>query len=516
MILVVGTLIAKVISACFKIPLQHLIGDDGMGVFNVAYQFYTAMFVIATAGVPVALSKMIAESAALGRAREVRRIAGIAGVVFVSFGALCSLAMYAGAASLTQLIQNPLVLESIRAIAPAVFFVSVIAVVRGYYQGLSNMTPTAASQIIEAAGKVLLGLGLAAWAMSAGMEMTVSTAFAILGITIGEAAAALFMLGYALHRGRRVRQTAPLSDACRPVRTLAGALALIVIPVTLTNSVMSLTTLVDSTMVVARLRETGFTLAQANELFGVYTGKAFTMFNFPQTLITALSTAVLPAVAGAYAQQNFTQASRTMGSAMRIAMLIALPAGVGYFVLSEPIIALLFKGDPALGAGLLQILSLAIPFVALVGLSNAILQAIGQVQIPVVTMLLGGLTKIVLNHYLVGRPEIHIYGAPCGTVACYALIATLNLLFLRQRIALPGVDRMLIRPLAACAGMGACALIAYRLLAAPLGGKLAVLAAIGVAGVVYIGLLLALHALAKEDVLLLPGGKKLVKMLRIE
>ena len=150
MVLVAGTLIAKLISAGFKIPLQHLIGNTCMGIFNSAYQYYTVMFVVATAGVPVALSKLISEASALGRGREVKRIARLAAAVFLSFGLLCALGLYHAAGWIAQASNNPMALTAIRAIAPAVFFVSVVAVVRGYFQGLSNMTPTALSQIVEA------------------------------------------------------------------------------------------------------------------------------------------------------------------------------------------------------------------------------------------------------------------------------------------------------------------------------------------------------------------------------
>ncbi len=519
MILVAGTLMAKIISAFFKIPLQHLIGNTCMGIFNSAYQYYTVMFVVATAGVPVALSKLISESNALGRGREVRRIARLAAVVFVAFGALCSLGLFFAAGWIADASNNPMALLAIRAVAPAVFFVSIIAVVRGYFQGMSNMTPTALSQIVEAAGKVALGLLLAAYASSAGFDQPATAACAILGVTIGEALAALTMLGYAARA--RKRPAAMLSDHCRPYGELFRVLLLTVIPVTLTSSVTSLTTLVDTAMLVSRLQEVGYDLTAANALYGVYTGQAFTMFNFPQTLITALATAVLPALAAAYVQQNFTLAAKNMGSAMRIAMLIALPACVGYFVLSHPIIDLLFADEtnpdvsPLLGGDLLRILALAIPSVALVGLSNAILQAIGQMRVPIFTMLLGGLCKIALNYFLVGNPEINIYGAPVGTFACYTLIAVLNLLWVRRFIRLPSIGKLFVRPFAACIGMAAAALIVYRLLAGFL-GSVAVLAAICVAAAVYAVLLVALNALEREDILLLPGGRRLVKLLRME
>lgn len=517
MILVAGTLIAKLISAAFKIPLQHYIGNTCMGIFNSAYQYYTIMFVIATAGVPVALSKLVSEANALGRGEEVKRIARLAGVTFFSFGALCSIALFFGADIIAKLSNNPMAIQAIRAISPAVFFVSIVAVVRGYFQGMSNMIPTALSQIIEASGKVVLGLIFAYFAGVKGFDDAIKAAFAILGVTIGEVLAAVVMLFYALSAKTQKNN---LNDHCRSYKELFRVLLLTVIPVTLTSSVTSITTLVDTGMLVSRLQEVGYTLEQSNALYGVYTGQAFTMFNFPQTLITALSTAVLPAMAGAYAQQNHTMAAKNMGSAMRIAMLIALPACVGYIVLANPIIKLLFAEDTSglvdenLSGSLLMVLALAIPCVALVGLTNAILQAIGQMKVPVITMIIGGICKIGLNYFLVGNPKIHIYGAPVGTLACYTLIATLNLIYLRQYIKLPKINKLFIRPFTACIGMGAAAIIVYRLFSDNL-RNIAVLPAICVAAVVYIVLLVALNALEKDDILMLPAGKHLVKLLHL-
>lgn len=520
MILVAGTLLAKVISAFFKIPLQHLIGNTCMGIFNSAYQYYTMMFVVATAGVPVALSKLISEANALGRGREVRRIARLAAMVFIAFGTLCAVGLFTAADWIAQASHNPMALTAIRAVSPAIFFVSVIAVVRGYFQGLSNMTPTALSQIMEAAGKVSLGLFFADYASSRQFDQAATAACAILGVTMGEALAAAVMLLYALWHRKKSRPQL-LNDQVRSYGQLLRVLLLTVIPVTLTSSVTSLTTLVDTAMLVSRLQQIGYTLPEANALYGVYTGQAFTMFNFPQTLITALATAVLPALAGAYVQQNHTLAAKNMGSALRIALLIALPACVGYVVLSHPIINLLFAKEsntaiePGLGGSLLRVLALAIPSVALVGLTNAVLQAIGQMKIPVIHMLLGGLCKIGLNYFLVGNPDINIYGAPVGTFACYTLITTLNLLWVRRYIKLPGAGKLFVRPLCACIGMGATAFIVYRV-ASGFAGSAAVLAAIAAAAVVYVVLLVKLDALEKEDMLLLPGGRKLVKLLRME
>lgn len=513
-ILIVANMLVKVIGALFKIPLQHLLEDEGMGIFSVAYQFYTAMFVISTAGVPVALSKMVSESSALGRNKEIRAIVRVSSLVFITFGALCSAFLFFGADWLGSLIRNPAAVLPMKAVAPSVFFVSCISIVRGYYQGKSNMMPTAMSQLVESLGKLFLGLGLAWYGAAQGFAVEVCTALAILGITIGEAVAAVGIWVYYLRDpSRHLRST---SRASRPVGRLFHDLLWMVIPITLTNSVTSLTTLVDTTMVVSRLQSVGFDLEQANELFGMYNTKAFTMYNLPQTLIAALAISIVPAIAGAMTQGDRELTNKNMGAAMRIAMLIALPAGTGYFVLAQPILAMLFKGEMEVAAACLRVLCFAIPFVALVSLTNAVLQAAGRVRVPVITMLIGGVIKVLVNYTLVGNPNIHIYGAPFGTLVCYGFIAITNLIILRRYVRLPSIGKLFVRPMAACLGMGAGAYGVYRLLSGLAGNTIAVLAAICVGGALYLALLLVLGALDRDDMLMMPKGDKLVRLLRLK
>ena len=399
-----------------------------------------------------------------------------------------------------------------RVIAPSVALVCLVAIVRGYFQGLSNMIPTAVSQVIEAVCKLGVGYGAASWAIGQGYDLPMCAAFAISGVTVGELLAAVYML----LRAALGRQRLPeLNDYCRSNGELLRTIVWIAVPITITAAVTSVTTLIDTALIMRRLQAGGMTAELANSLYGAYSTKTFTLFNLPQTLITALSVALLPSISGACARQNFTQASRTTGSAMRIAMLIALPAATGFLTLPQPIIAFLFDGETEVSGRLLQIIAFAVPFVALVGLTNAILQATGRVHIPVVAMACGAAVKLTCNWVLVSNPEIGIYGAPVGTLACYMVISVINLACLRRQIELPKLDRLLFRPLIACVGLGACAVSVHRLAAPAVGNRLAVLAAIACAAAVYFVLLAVLRAFEKEDILLLPGGKHIAKLLRL-
>ena len=528
-ILMAASLVVKVIGAFFQIPLQNLIGGESspaFGLFSAAYRIYTAMLVISTVGLPAALSKMVAEATAFGREREVRRIVRVAAGIFVPVGLLATLALLCGAETFAGWIRNPDARYAVMAVAPSVLMVAVLSVFRGYYQGRANMTPTAVSQVIEALGKLVVGLGLAWYGKQQGMDDPQVAAMAVLGVTIGEAAAAAYMLVQAGITRRRGETVHLLNDTVRPTRQLALTLLSLSIPITISSAVMSLTDLIDVALISARLQSpaVGMTAAEATTAYGIYTGNAVNFFNLPQTLITALAVSVLPTIASARAAQNFTKVSKTMETTLRLTMIITLPAGAGFLLLSGPILRLFYSEGTVLGGQLMAILGFAVPAVALVAVTNAVLQAFGRIDLPLISMFLGAVVKILGDYFLIGLPALNIAGAPVSTAVCYWLIALLNLFHIRRLShALPPLGRTAGRPLAAAAGMGAATYLCHtallRLTAAAPGtavDKLVTLAAIAVAVAVYGILLLALHAVEREDVLLLPKGEKIADILHLK
>lgn len=525
----VASLIVKVIGAFFQIPLQNLIGGEkspAFGLFSAAYRIYTAMLVISTVGLPAALSKMVAEATACGREREVHRIVRVAGGIFVPFGALCTLILFFGADTFAAWIKNPDARLAVMAIAPSVLMVAILSVFRGYYQGRSNMVPTAVSQVIEAAGKLFVGLGLAFYAKQQGMADPVVAALTVLGVTLGEVVAAGYMIVQAAVSRRRAEPVHLLSDAVRPTRVLAKTLLSLSIPITISSAVMSLTDLIDVALIAARLQSpaVGMTAKAATTAYGIYTGTV-NFFNLPQTLITALAVSVLPTIASARAAQNFTKVSKTLGTALRLTMIITLPAGAGFLLLSGPILRMFYSvGTAAQGGPLMALLGFAVPAVALVAVTNATLQAFGRIDLPLISMFLGAVVKMVGDYYLIGNPAFGIAGAPISTAVCYWLIALLNLFHIaRLAHALPSLGKTAGRPLAATLGMGAATYLVHTLLlvltaAAPgsVLDKLITLLSIAVAGAAYLALLLLLRAIEREDVLLLPKGEKIADLLHLK
>ncbi len=525
----VASLIVKVIGAFFQVPLQNLIGgkeSPAFGLFSKAYRIYTAMLVVSTVGLPAALSKMVAEATAYGREREVRRIVRVAGGIFIPVGAVCTLVLVAGAETFASLIKSSDARLAVMAIAPSVLMVSVLSVFRGYYQGRNNMVPTAVSQVIEALGKLFIGLALAGRAVRMGMSDAAVAAMTVLGVTLGEAAAVLYMFFQAAVTRRSVTPVRMLNDMARPSGELAKTLLSLSIPITISSAVMSLTDLIDVALISLRLQSpaVGMSATQADIVYGIYTGQAINFFNLPQTLITALAVSVLPTIASAKAAQNFTKISKTMETTLRLTMIITLPAGAGFLVMSEPILRLLYSSGVELGGTLMGLLGFAVPAVALVAITNAVLQAFGRIDLPLISMFMGALVKIFGDYYLIGNPSVGILGAPVSTAACYWLIALLNLFQIgRLSHSLPGLGKTVWRPFAATVGMGAaaysCFMLITRVTSAQPGSrmdKLATLITIGAAVAVYLALLLMLRAVDREDVLLLPKGEKIADILHLK
>ena len=518
-ILMVSGILVKVIGAFFSIPLANLYGADGNDIFISAYYVYTAMYVVSSAGLPVAVSKMVAEANALGRGREVRRIARAALTAFVLLGAALSLSMVLLTDALCRLVGSSC-RYALLTVAPTIFFTCIVSALRGYYQGLSNMVPTAVSQIIEAMGKLVFGLGLAYYLMGAGYSLDVVVAGAIGGVTLGTVFSALFVIAYGLrHRVQALPDTGP----CRPMGALLKNLARLAVPITVGASVFSVSSLIDTFMVKLRLQEGCLmTDAAAGYTYGAY-GFAVKLFNLPLSLVTAIGVSLIPAISRALALRQREKTRALTESAFRLTGLLAFPCAVGLAVIPEPVLRVLFGSQPeacAVAAPLLRLIAPAVFLAGMVSVSSPVLQAMGRVLLPVWSMGLGALVKIVCNYVLVGIPEIGILGAPVSTCLCYLTILCVNLWSIRRMEVPFSPARCFAKPLLCAGVMGVFVSLIYPPLARLLGSgrtmaALAVFATVALAAVVYLLMLAATRALPREDVLMLPRGEQIAKMMKI-
>lgn len=508
-ILLIANIVVKVVGAIFKIPLTYILGEEGMGYFSTAYQVYTWLFIVATAGIPVAISKMISESHTQNKINEVKNIHAVSVKLLIGIGVFGFAALYFGTDFFAKtLLKNPGAAYGIKAISPAMLFVSLMSAYRGYFQGHQNMVPTALSEIFEAIGKLLIGFGAAYLLASKGKQL--SAAGAVLGVSCG---ALLGFVVLIIIYKRKSKAPEKINGANLESETgsrILKKLIKIAIPITIGASVFSLTSLIDTAMIMRRLQAGGFSAKEANSLWGSYSGYAFPLFNLPPTLINAITISIVPAIAAAYAKKDFKEASHTTAKSIKITVLFALPCSVGMAMLSEPILALVYNNTNATTT--LTILSCAIIFVSLVLVTNAILQSTGNEMIPVINMVIGGIVKVVINYILVANPEININGAPIGTTSCYAIILVLNLIaiYRKLKIKLPFTE-LIAKP-----GISALAMAAALYFVSPVfantGRIISTALPIGIGAIVYAVVLIIVKGISEDDIKLLPKADALLKI----
>ena len=486
-ILTVGVIIMKLLGFIYKIPLGNILGDEGYSMFTSAYSIYFIFFTLATAGLPVALSRLIAEADANGRAKQEEKTFRVALATFAVIGVIFALILFLFPEWLAaKYLENPDAALSIKAMAPSILLVCLVSAYRGYCQGNGNMIPTTVDEVLEVLFKVISGLILASCLLKAGFGKPVGSAGAILGVSIGSVISLLYMIIYKRRHYSELSAsyTAGIHDpndtpdddgvvdsAWKIVKDILS----IGIPIAFGACIMAILNSVDSKLCMNRLQSAaGFSYYQAKVLYGVY-GKAQTLFNLPAAFITPLTIAIV-----------------------------------------------LYPNSNAAGPGLLAIMGAASFFVCTVLMENAILQASGHEKLTMVTMISGGLVKIIVNWFLVAQRSINIYGAPVGTLVSYIVMALMNYIFicvaLNHRPKLFGIFA---RPLAASVLMGAAAWAIYGLCSRFIGAvswsriALCMLVAIAVAVIVYLVSTIALRSITKEDMKLIPGGEKIANFLHI-
>ena len=511
-ILAAAGIIVKGIGALFKIPLGAILGPIGMADFSIAYNIYALLFVLSTAGVPVAVSKMIAEECALHQYDGARRVFHIAMASFAGIGAAASTLLFFQADFFARSMGSPSAASAIRAIAPAIFFVSVASICRGYYQGRSNMLPTAISEILEALGKLFVGLAAALWLSRRGFPVATVDAGAVLGVTAGAAVSCAFLL----LRRRGGGQGAGEIPSRRAVLKRLFSTA---IPITLGASIISLTNVIDSAIVMRLLQQLGCTVEEARWLFGSY-NYATTIFNLPGVMITTLGVSLVPAIAASAARGSCADISQTIESSLRVAMLFAIPAALGLFALGEPVIYLLYGGHVEYAAireagRMLSLLAAAIPPLAVSSVSAAVLQALGDVKFPMCSMACGAALKVMANWALVGIPQIHIYGACFGTLLCYLTIAAMNAFRLARRAELHiEFSRVFLKTTLCGLLTGVCAKLVLHAARTVYSDKIAVLFSVFSGIFVCFLAAILLRVLTQEDILLFFGKKRITKFLK--
>ena len=530
-ILAVSVVIIKILGAIYKIPLANILGPEGYGHFNVAYNIYNVLLALSTAGLPIAVARMISEANNLSRPEQVKKIFRVALSSFIVLGAVGSLVLYLFPVDFAVLLGDPKASQSIAALAPAVILVCIISAFRGYTEGLQDMRPTAVSQVIEVAVKIAVGLTIAIILLKQGQSVPIMSAGAVTGTTAGSLLACVYMGFVAAKRRKyedgvtRLRSREELDLTSEKSGRILKTFLKIGVPIALGSCVTSIISLVNTGLILNRLQDAvGFAEDKATALFGVYS-MALTFLNLPYALLTPLTISVIPAIAAFRATKKIDESRNVIESSVRIAAIFAMPMAIGMSVLSAPIMIGAY-GSSAEGTPLLAIMGISSFFVCIVAMTTAILQAGGFERIPMYNMLLGGGLNIAISWTLLGNKQLNIYGSAIGTLISYLFMCAVNLMFVvRKMPEHPKLSKAFIKPCFNSLIMGAAAWLVYPaalelLGAGPNPGRLMIILAlfvsIAVAVIVYGVMTIFTKAITIEDMKLIPNGEKIAKLLRIK
>lgn len=451
-ILFAANIIVKLTGVIFKIPVQRLIGDTGMGYFNVAYNIYVWFYLVSTSGLPVAISVCVARASAENRPDKCDAIFKTSLLVFSSFGAVLSSIMIIFCKSLSGLsgIDNSYL--CIALIAPCVLAACISSTVRGYYQGFGIMWVTAVSSVIESLGKTVFGIIFAYIAVKSGYDLYITSAYAISGITVGTVLSAVFCITVKSFY-RKIRNVGKCKENVLP-EILKTAL-----PVTLSSSVMNLSSLSDVFIAPGRLMAIGYTETQATQIFGNYSTLCLSFANLPAAFIYPITSAALPALSYARASNNKIRVDELTYNTIKTSLFISLPCAVGLGVLSYQALSVVFpSASAALAAPMLTALSPSVVLCALLSVTDMLLQSCGKPSYPVVSMLFGSFVKILSLFLLFRISSVDRLAIPLGTCLCYFAALVCNAIFCRKEYKIKNVTQIIIKP-AFCAAV--CGIFAY-------------------------------------------------------
>ena len=516
LVLGLAGIITKIMGAFFRIPLGNLIGSEGMGYYQVVYPVYTLFLTLATAGFPTALAKLVSEQRAVGDFGGANKTFRISYTVLFITGLISFSIFFFGAEFISNtILDNSGVYYAMVAISPALIFVPLMSSYRGYFQGRREMSKIATSQVIEQFFRVVLGLMLAYYLMkNYGPQLGASGA--VLGAAIGGFASAAFLI-YIYLKDSKIRKAEIAQSKHIKVEssfTILKRLLYVAVPITIGACVMPLVNMVDSVIVVRRLTDIGYTVDQANSLLGQLSGMAMATVNLPIVIDQAIGMSLVPAISQAYALKQMKVVRKEARTGIKTILLVVLPCTFGLAALAGPIMKLLYPNESAqLGTILFTVAPCAI-FLGLIYAQNSILQGMGKPMIPVIALAIGMIFKVVISYTLTAIPSINVIGSGLGTLAAYMVASLIEFIYIKKHLNLKlSAREFLIKPLITVITMFVVVKLSYGLVVGVLGNSLATLISIAIGGVVYGLVLLGIGGIRKDEILTLPKGEKIYRIL---
>lgn len=518
-ILSAAGILNKVLSVIYIPVLIQIVGDVGYGIYNAGYQIYVFIYVLTNSGFPIAISKLQAELLAHDDYRNARRSLKVSRLLLTAYGLTMALITGVFAKQITTAIGYDRSHLVILALSPTMFFSAVSCTFRGFFNGNSNMKPTAVSQVIEQFLNVTLSLIFALLLKPYGLDY--ACAGATVGTTLGSLGSALYLnFTFNKHKHLLNRKT-PESLNVIGVRALAFRLLSYAIPIAFNSIVVFGGNLVDLWNTKQRLIAAGFSSVDSYIKFGVL-GKYMQLLNVPLAITAALHIATIPTFSSAITLKNHKLLKDHMNQAFRISLMLSVPAAVGLGVLSKPVFLLLFSQKYVDGWYLMAIGSVVIVLVSIVQVQAGVLQSLNKTRLSTISMVIGIFVKVFINYVLIAMPSINITGAVIGTIICYVIAAYINSKYIRKFSPVTiNIKKHMGRPIVASAGMGVIAAVSYKLLYALftlllndyLTNAVSTMIAIGIGAAAYGIIMLRIGGIDTEDLKTIPYSHKLMKFI---
>lgn len=532
-ILAMASMIVRVIGLLYRAPLTAIIGDEGNGYYGTAYNIYTIILMVSSYSMPSAISKLMAQKLAVGEYRNANRVFRCALTYGVLVGLVGSGLLFFGARFLVP----DVAVCVLQVFAPTVFLFGILGSMRGYFQARGSMVPTSVSQILEQLANAVVSIA-AAWLLmqtAVGADPTRRAQLGAMGSALGTGAGvliALLFMVFCFRRSKEGRKAEILSDATgkeEKYRIFLRDTILVITPFMLSGVIMNLTTSLNQTIYMRMLIDLkGAGETATTTLYGIFSNKAVVISNIPISIATAVSSAIIPGISAAYARRDETGARRQVGNAIRITSIVAIPSAVGLAVLARPITMLMFPQMESLelASSLLSLLAVTVIFYSISTITNAALQSIGRMNLPLVSAGIALVVQTVVLVALLRFTDLDVRALVLVSILYSVMIFAVNQYYLRRFLGIrQDVRRDYLQPLVCAALMGAAAKAVYYLVSMaaepvenlPKGfyfrNLAATAAALLAAVLVYGYTMVRSGTIRRKDLLSMPKGQLLVRLM---
>ncbi len=521
--LMISQVIIKLLGLVYRLAITNVkgFGDLGNGYYSAGYQVYAVLLILSSQGIPGAVSKLVSNKVAQGRYKEAHRIFKVSLLVFAIIGGLASLLLFllSGFIS-TNILSVPDVKYVLWVLSPAIFFVCVSAVIRGYFAGLGTMKASSISQALEQFFNCVLTItfvyslvGNEPYIMAAGGNLSTTLAILI--------SFSYLLIFYKSNiKKYTVESNEKIDKSVLSVRRLSKIIIFTAIPLTIGSVISVVTTFID-TVTVSNLIQVAYKgilgskallEKEAMRLTGILS-KVDTLVNLPIAINLSFYSALIPAITSSIAKKDYKSASKKISFSFSTSLLIAIPCAIGFIVLADPILRMLYP-NASDGCHILQIASITMIFVAINHTLQGSLFGLGKMYTPALALLCGSTIKIILNLILIRNPNINIYGAVLSSLICQIITFSIIYKTLKKSIEFKiDIKNGIIKPLFSGIIMGISIILLYKVVNNIIGNSLSTIICILFGAIVYLIAVVVLKVLSKDEIISLPMGDKIYRVL---